>query len=169
MGSSINSVGVHDPCHTHSLVSLQWSGLSDQWTLKTVYSARNGAPTKTEEWFLCPFVLKGVPTEAFLQPAKTAAMCMACCDYARPPPSIPCFLLAQNLSSKWIAPTDNMWSKLHDEYTHHQWFKGHAIISKIFCSIMKRSLEHLVILTEADPSPKCSARHWCGYFVQTII
>ena len=65
-----------------------------------------------------------VLTKAFLQPAKTAAMCTACHDYARPPPPVPPFLLAQNLSSKQIVPTDNMWSKLHDEYTHHQLLKN---------------------------------------------
>ena len=32
-GFSINSLWVHDLGHTHSLASLQWSGLSDQWTL----------------------------------------------------------------------------------------------------------------------------------------
>ena len=31
--SSIKPVRVHDLCHTHSLVSLQCSGLSDQWML----------------------------------------------------------------------------------------------------------------------------------------
>ena len=41
-------------------------------------------------------------------PAKAAAMYTACHDYARPPPPIPPFLLAQNLSSKGIVPTDNM-------------------------------------------------------------
>ena len=40
----------------------------------------------------------------------------------RPPLPIPPFLLAQNLSSKRIVPTDNMWPKLQDEYT--QWLKG---------------------------------------------
>ena len=35
----------------------------------------------------------------------------------------PTFLLAQNLSSKQIAPTDNMRPKLLEEYTHHQWLK----------------------------------------------
>ena len=66
---------------------------------------------------------KPVPTKAFLQPAKAAAMCMAPRAETRPPPPIPPFLLAQNLSSKRIAPTDNMRPKLHDEYTHHQWLK----------------------------------------------
>ena len=41
-----------------------------------------------------------------------------------PPSPIPPFMLAQNLSSKRIAPTDNMRLKFHDEYTHHQWLKG---------------------------------------------
>ena len=31
--SSIKSLRVHDLCHVHSLASLQWSGLSDQWML----------------------------------------------------------------------------------------------------------------------------------------
>ena len=59
---------------------------------------------------------KPVPTKAFLQPAKAAAMCTALRAETRPPPPIlPFFLLAQNLSSKQIVPTDNMWPKLHDE------------------------------------------------------
>ena len=66
---------------------------------------------KSRGAFLHPFMLKRremaqlLPTKAFLQPAKTAAMCMASPDYAHPPPPI---LLMQNLSWKWIAPTDNM-------------------------------------------------------------
>ena len=67
---------------------------------------------------------KPVPTKAFRQPAKAAAMCTALRAETRPPPPIPPFLLAQNLSSKWIAPTDNVWPKLHDEYTRHQRLKG---------------------------------------------
>ena len=46
------------------------------------------------------------------------------CAETRPPPPIRPFLLAQNLSLKWIAPTDNMRPKLHDKYTRHQWLKG---------------------------------------------
>ena len=38
----------------------------------------------------------------------------------QPPPAILPFVLLQHLPSKRIAPTNNMWSKLHDEYTHHQ-------------------------------------------------
>ena len=71
---------------------------------------------------------KPVPTKAFLQPAKAAAMCTAFHAETRPPPPIPPFLLAQNLSSKRITPTDNMWPKLHDKYTHHQWLKGYYLV-----------------------------------------
>ena len=51
--------------------------------LKTVYIARNEAPKEAEEPYLRPFVskrgemAKPVPTKAFLQPAKAAAMCTA--------------------------------------------------------------------------------------------
>ena len=41
--------------------------------------------------------------QGLLLPAKTAAIH----DYAHPPPPIPHILLAQNLSSKWIVPTNN--------------------------------------------------------------
>ena len=54
-GFTIKPVWVYDLCHTHSLASLQWPGLSDQWTLlptEPVYSVRKGAPAKpTEEPF----------------------------------------------------------------------------------------------------------------------
>ena len=66
---------------------------------------------------------KLVPTKAFLQPANAAAMCTAPHAETHPSPPIPPFLLAQNLSSKRIVPTDNMRPKLHDKYTHHQWLK----------------------------------------------
>ena len=65
---------------------------------------------------------KPVPTKAFLQTAKAAAMCTA--PHAEICPPISPFLLVQNLSSKRIALTDNMRPKLHDEYTRHQWLKG---------------------------------------------
>ena len=65
-----------------------------------------------------------VPTKAFLQPAKAAAMCMVPRAETRPPCPIPPILLAQNLSSKRIVPTDNMRPKLHDKYTRHQWLEG---------------------------------------------
>ena len=67
---------------------------------------------------------KPVPIKAFLQPAKTATMGTTLHAETWPPPPIRPFLLAQNLSSKWIAPTENVQPKMHDEYTHHQWLKG---------------------------------------------
>ena len=67
---------------------------------------------------------KSVLTKALLKLAKAAAVCRAPRAETRPHPPIPPFLLTQNLSSKRIAPTDNMRPKLHDEYTHHQWLKG---------------------------------------------
>jgi len=83
---------------------------------ETAYSARNGAPTKTEEWFLRPLepkerkMAQPVLNKAFLQPAKTVATCTACCDYV-------CHL---PLSTLYASTRP----KLHDEYTHHQWLKG---------------------------------------------
>ena len=55
-----------------------------------------------------------VLTRALLQPAATAAMhChSAGCTHLVPP--VPLFLLAQNLSSIQIAPTDNMQPKSDD-------------------------------------------------------
>ena len=48
-----------------------------------------------------------IANQGFLQPAKTASTHMASHDYAHPPPPILPILLAQNLPSKWIPPTDN--------------------------------------------------------------
>ena len=59
-------------------------------------------------------MLNPMLTKAFLQPAKAAAMRTASRAETHPPPPIPPFLLAQNLSSKWIMPTDNMRPKLCD-------------------------------------------------------
>ena len=62
-------------------------------------------------------------------PAKAAAVCTAPHAETRPPPPISPFLLAQNLSSKRIAPSDNMQPKFH-EYSHHQWLKEGKLASK---------------------------------------
>ena len=101
----------------HPLISeLQWSGLSNQQMLlltENCLQYQKWCPKRGKEWFLCLFVLtrweiiQPVPTRAFLQPAKAATMCTACCDYACPPPPIPSYLVVQNLSLKWILPTDN--------------------------------------------------------------
>ena len=102
--------------------------LSDQFSrMKTAYSARNGAPTKADRGaFSTPVCVKtegngpASADQGFLQPTKTAAMCTVPRAETRQSPPIQPSLLAQNVFSKWIAPTDNMWAKLHDEYTHHQ-------------------------------------------------
>ena len=127
-GSSINLLKSSWPW-PHPLISeltmvrAPWPVNTSRAWLKTAYRASNGAPTKAEERLLHPFVPKGeiaqpVPTKAFLQPAKTATQDshhVHSTSWLCPP-----FLLVQNLSSKWIVPTDNMWPKLHDEYTRHQ-------------------------------------------------
>ena len=76
-------------------------------------------------------MVQPVPTKAVLQPAKAAAMCTTCHDYACPPPFISPFLLAQDLSSKQIALTDKMRPKSDNAKNHHQWLKGYYwIINK---------------------------------------
>ena len=78
--------------------------------LKTAYSARNEVPKEAKEPYLRLFVsrkremAKPVPTKAFLQPAKAAAMHMAPHAETRPPPPIPPFLLVKNLFSKKKLP-----------------------------------------------------------------
>ena len=130
---SMNSLRVHDLGRTHSLASLQWSGLSNQQTLlltENAYNDRNGAPKKGRWAVSTPVCAKrerngpASADQGLSIASQDSHMCMACHNYARPPPPIPPFLLAQNLSSKQIAPTDNMRPKLHDEYTRHQWLKG---------------------------------------------
>ena len=63
-------------------------------------------------------------TRAFLQPAATAAMHCHPEGCTHPPPPVPPFLLAQNLPSKRIAPTDNMRPKSDDAKKRHWWLKG---------------------------------------------
>ena len=46
-------------------------------------------------------------------------MSTTCHDYTHPSPPIPPFIASTK--PKQIASTDNMLSKLHDGYTHHQW------------------------------------------------
>ena len=65
-----------------------------------------------------------VLTKAFQQPANAAAMCTAPRAETRPPPPILPFLQVQNLSSKRIAPTDNMWPKSDDAIWHHRLLKS---------------------------------------------
>ena len=63
-------------------------------------------------------------TRAFLQADPTATMHCHPEWCTHPPPPVPPFLLAQNLSSKQIAPTDNMWSKTDNTKRCHWLLKG---------------------------------------------
>jgi len=91
--------------------------------LKTVCSAENRLPKKAEEPYLCLCQIG----------EKWPGQCKPELFYSQPR-HLPCprlpvlkpahllcptFLLAQNLSSKWTEPTDNVWPKLHDKYIHH--------------------------------------------------
>ena len=70
-------------------------------------------------------MVQPVPIKVILQSAKAAALCTACLEYARPPPSIPLFLLAQNLPSNGIVPIDNVQPKSQMTHKwHHQWLKS---------------------------------------------
>ena len=72
-------------------------------------------------------MVQPVPTKAVLHPAKAAAMCTACHDYAHPHPPIPLFLLAQNLSSKRIVPT---YGQSHKASSVVKWLIAEAIRRK---------------------------------------
>ena len=78
----------------------------------------------------CPFVQESrqmahpALTKAFLQAAATAAMHCQPERCTHPPPPVPLFLLAQSLSSKRIAPTDNMRPKSDDAKWRHRLVKG---------------------------------------------
>ena len=65
-------------------------------------------------------MVQPVPTNALLHPLKEAAIRMAPrAETCQPLPIAP-FLLVQNLSSKWIAATDNMRPKLDVAKRHHR-------------------------------------------------
>ena len=51
-------------------------------------------------------------------------MCTIPHTETRPPPPIPYFLLVQNLSSKRIVPTNNMWPKLYNIKWHNLVIEG---------------------------------------------
>ena len=112
---------VHDPNHTHSLVSFQWSGFSDQRALQLTESC-----LQIQKW--CPYKARGVVPEPIC--ANKARNGQGSCHvhgtlgWTHPPPPIPPFLLVQNLSSKRIAPTDNMRPKSDDAIWRHRWLKG---------------------------------------------
>lgn len=111
-GFSVNAVGVHDLNCTPSLVSLQWSGLSDQQMFLTTENH-----LQCQKW--SPHNSRRVISTLIC--AKKEINGPACAKQVLSTTSQDsCHLLAQNLPSKGIALTDNMQPKLHDEYTHHQ-------------------------------------------------
>ena len=127
------SFRVHDPNHTHSPASFQWSGLSDKRALQLTESC-----LQIHKW--CSYKARGVVPEpvcankarngpATADQGSSLASQGSCHvhgtpGWTHPPPPIPPFLLAQNLSSKRIAPTDNMRPKSDDAIWRHRWLKG---------------------------------------------
>ena len=69
--------------------------------------------------FSMPVCARKQKTRAFLQPAATAAMHCHTPGDTRLPLPVPPFLLVQNLSSKWIAPNDNIQPNFNDDYSCH--------------------------------------------------
>ena len=59
-------------------------------------------------------------TRALLQPAATAIVHCHPLSDTHAPTLVPLFLLAQNLSSKRIAPTGYMQPNFNDNYSQHQ-------------------------------------------------
>jgi len=118
------SLRVHEPNHTHSLVSFQWERSS--W-LKGAYRFRNGAPSYKARGVVpdpvCANKARNGPATA--NQGSSLASQGSCHvhgtpGWTHPPPPIPPFLLAQNLSLKRIAPTDNMRPKSDDAIWHHR-------------------------------------------------
>ena len=79
--SSIKFLRVHDLCHAHPLARFTMvralRPVSTFPNSNCLYSARNAAPKKAEEPYLHSLASKNaqpVPSKAFLQPAKAAAM-----------------------------------------------------------------------------------------------
>ena len=100
------SLWIHDPNHTHSLASFQWSSERSTW-LNAAYKSKNGAPTRGEEWFLSLFVLNKVRNGlASADQGFSTASQGSCHVYGTPswnPPTspYPAFLLVQNLHNHY--------------------------------------------------------------------
>ena len=136
---------------------------------KTAYSTRNGAPTRfvLTRWELVQPVL----TKAILQLAKAAAMYTASLKYAHPPPPIPPLLLAQNLSSKHIVPTD-----IQDVAKVRQCQMASSVVKVLFKQQQKfamlqiRCLRHnlLILLTTSVSYFFCIVEYMVKNFVPII-
>ena len=98
MGFSMNVLGVHDFNWTHSLVSLQWSGFSDQQTLlltENCLQYQKWSPCKGRVVVSTPVCAK---RREMAQPVP--AMCTACDEYACQLPPIPPFFASTILIFK---------------------------------------------------------------------
>ena len=114
-----HSLWVHNIGHTHSLASIQESGLSDQRTLlqtKSCLKCQRWSPYKVKEAFSTPICARKQTNGS---PSIDQGFSTGSCNRPVPP-----FLLAQNLSSKRIAPTDNMQPTTDDVKRSHQLLKG---------------------------------------------
>ena len=104
-------LGVCALCQTHTLARLQWSRLSDQWTLLPNWKLSTVPEMKPlrrqRSSFYARFCLKrremAQPRLYFSQPRQSPHSCFT-------------FFASTNLSSKRIVLTDNMQPKFHDEY-----------------------------------------------------
>ena len=99
-----------------SLVSFQWSGLSDQWTLFL---------TENCLWYIPEIVLlQGERSDFYTRLCwKGHSTSRQCSCHVH---NTPCWSLSTSLyptlfAIKWIAPTDNMWPKSDDTKWCHWW------------------------------------------------
>ena len=122
---------------THPLTSKHSGQRTLLWT-KSCLNCRKWSPYKVKGAFSTPVCVRkqtnGPPifTKASLQAAATATVHCQAEQWTHPPPPVPPFLLAQNLSSKRIAPTNNMWPKSDDAKSRHRLVR----VNRCFVSIM---------------------------------
>ena len=89
---------------------------------------------------------------------------------SRPPPPIPPFLLAQNLSSKRIVPTDNMRPKSDDTITTPNGIiGGYTFSSQLSWYLREIQVEHREAMgAEIGSSAICRFLHKVGFSRQVI-
>ena len=110
----ILSLWVHKLSNTHSLASIQYSGSFNQKTLIRTKSCMKWSPYNVKVAFSMPvWPRKQSNSPPAIDPGFPKASCnsrhaLPPRGVHQPPPPVPHFLLAQNLSSKRIAQTNNM-------------------------------------------------------------
>ena len=100
------------------LLNLQWSVLSYQWTLLPTENCQKPemkALQRQRSLFLHPLVFKKEKNadQGFLTASQDS-----CQVYGM---------------SWWIPPTNNVWPKFYNKYTHHQWLKCFNLIGRLVC------------------------------------